>query len=69
MNWEKSRALTPLKRDFLERFFSRNQNFFLADLKVERIPEYVLEPLTVPELDQFIRKLQQTMAALAFSKS
>jgi hypothetical protein len=30
MNWEKSKALTPLKRDFLTRFFDRNQSFFLT---------------------------------------
>jgi hypothetical protein len=29
MNWEKSRALTPLKRDFLIAFFAREQRFFL----------------------------------------
>jgi hypothetical protein len=44
-------------------------SYLLADLKVERIPEYVLEPLTPRQLVEFIRALQQTMAALAFPKS
>jgi predicted nucleotidyltransferase component of viral defense system len=30
MNWVESKALTPLKRDFLKGFFSRNQAFFLT---------------------------------------
>lgn len=30
MNWEESRALTPLKRDFLNAFFSSQQGFFLT---------------------------------------
>jgi len=30
MNWEKSKALTPLKHDFLIRFFGENQDFFLT---------------------------------------
>ena len=30
MNWEKSRALTPLKRDFLYAFFERESRFFLT---------------------------------------
>lgn len=30
MNWVESKALTPLKRDFLLAFFSRNQTFFLT---------------------------------------
>lgn len=30
MNWENSRALTPLKRDFLAAFFARNAGFFLT---------------------------------------
>jgi hypothetical protein len=30
MNWENSKALTPLKRDFLKSFFAETQNFFLT---------------------------------------
>jgi hypothetical protein len=30
MNWEESKALTPLKRDFLRRFAERNQAFYLT---------------------------------------
>jgi hypothetical protein len=30
MNWEKSRALTSLKRDFLVAFFERERNFYLT---------------------------------------
>ena len=30
MNWEESKALTPLKRDFLNTFFERSQTFFLT---------------------------------------
>ena len=30
MNWEESKALTPLKRDFLKAFFDRSQAFFLT---------------------------------------
>ena len=30
MNWEESKALTPLKRDFLKGFFDRGQSFFLT---------------------------------------
>ena len=30
MNWEKSKALTSLKRDFLISFFSKTQDFFLT---------------------------------------
>ncbi|HET6383697.1 MAG TPA: nucleotidyl transferase AbiEii/AbiGii toxin family protein [Armatimonadota bacterium] len=30
MNWEESKALTPLKRDFLKAFFDRGQPFFLT---------------------------------------
>lgn len=30
MNWEKSKALTPLKRDFLRAFFSKEKRFFLT---------------------------------------
>ena len=30
MKWAESKALTPLKRDFLRAFFSRNQAFFLT---------------------------------------
>lgn len=30
MNWEKSRALTPLKHDFLVALFNREQGFFLT---------------------------------------
>ncbi len=30
MNWEKSKALTTLKRDFLCAFFARNNSFFLT---------------------------------------
>jgi len=30
MNWEKSKALTALKRDFLKRFAAHNQDFFLT---------------------------------------
>lgn len=30
MNWEESRILTPLKRDFLTAFFEREQRFFLT---------------------------------------
>jgi hypothetical protein len=30
MNWEKSRALTPLKRGFLQAFFSKDKRFFLT---------------------------------------
>ena len=30
MNWEESRALTALKKDFLKAFFDRNQAFFLT---------------------------------------
>jgi hypothetical protein len=30
MSWENSKALTPLKRDFLEAFFARDQSFYLT---------------------------------------
>lgn len=30
MNWEKSSAVTPLKRDFLKSFFSKEKRFFLT---------------------------------------
>jgi len=30
MNWEKSKAITPLKREFLKAFFSREKRFFLT---------------------------------------
>lgn len=30
MNWEKSKAITPLKREFLKSFFSREKRFFLT---------------------------------------
>lgn len=30
MNWEESKVLTALKRDFLRAFFARNQSFFLT---------------------------------------
>lgn len=30
MNWVNSKALTPLKRDFLEAFFERNQSFYIT---------------------------------------
>ena len=30
MNWEESKALTPLKRDFLRQFAGRNQAFYLT---------------------------------------
>ena len=30
MNWEKSKALTPLKKDFLRKFFDSNEDFFLT---------------------------------------
>ncbi len=30
MNWENSKAITPLKRDFLKSFFSREKRFFLT---------------------------------------
>lgn len=30
MNWEESKALTSLKRDFLKGFFDRGQPFFLT---------------------------------------
>jgi len=30
MNWEKSNAITPLKRDFLQAFFSKEKRFFLT---------------------------------------
>ncbi len=30
MNWEKSKALTPLKRDFLKSFFAKENRFFLT---------------------------------------
>jgi hypothetical protein len=28
MNWEKSKAVTPLKCDFLQAFFSKEKRFF-----------------------------------------
>jgi hypothetical protein len=30
MNWEKSKAITPLKRDFLQAFFAKEKRFFLT---------------------------------------
>ena len=30
MNWEESKALTSLKKDFLNAFFDRSQTFFLS---------------------------------------
>jgi hypothetical protein len=30
VNWEDSRSLTPLKRDFLKAFFARERRFFLT---------------------------------------
>ena len=30
MNWEKSKSLTPLKKDFLKSFFNKNQDFYLT---------------------------------------
>ncbi len=30
MNWEKSKAITPLKRDFLQSFFAKEKRFFLT---------------------------------------
>ncbi len=30
MNWEKSKAITPLKRDFLKSFFTQEKRFFLT---------------------------------------
>ena len=30
MSWESSKAVTPLKRDFLKAFFAREKRFFLT---------------------------------------
>ena len=30
MSWESSKALTPLKRAFLDAFFAENRSFFLT---------------------------------------
>ncbi len=44
-------------------------SFLLADLRVERTPDYLLKPLEAHELNQFIRDLQQALAAMAFPES
>jgi hypothetical protein len=116
VNWEDSRAVTALKRDFLKAFFGRNDAFFLtggsalgvfyldhnlyfldkhgfrvadyfADakrkeggldpamlshilsrLRIERIPDYVLEPLSVQDLGAFVDSLRQMFAEMAYPK-
>lgn len=51
MNWEESRALTTLKRDFLKAFFDRS---------------HVIEPLDLGDFRVFVRGLQLDLAELAF---
>jgi hypothetical protein len=44
-------------------------SYLLADVHVDRVPDYLLEPVEPQALEQFIRELQKTMASLAFPKS
>jgi hypothetical protein len=44
-------------------------SYLLADVRVERAPDYLLQPVDVAELNRFIRDLQRALAALAFPQS
>lgn len=41
-------------------------SFLLARTAIDKVPDYVLEPLALEELETFVRKLQIEMAELAF---
>lgn len=57
MNWEESRACTPLKRDFLRAWFNRDQRFFLTGgsalgiFYLDHRRSYDLDLFTDQELD------------------
>ncbi len=40
-------------------------SFLLSQVKVDRVPDYLLQPLDLADFNRFIRKLQETMAKLA----
>ena len=44
MNWENSKAITALKRDFLKRFAARNRDFFLTGGSAWRSSTMVRHP-------------------------
>ena len=84
MNWESSKALTPLKRDFLREagyevldLFEDAQkkegglepamiSYLLSEVTVERLPDYLIAPLDLDELRQFLAGLQTTMGESSF---
>jgi hypothetical protein len=64
MNWEKSKALTPLKRDFLVAFFAREQNFYLTGgsalgiFYLEHRLSYDLDLFSTEEIDwRFVKNV------------
>ena len=74
MNWEKSKALTPLKRDFLLAFFTQEQRFFLTGGSALGIfylghrLSYDLDFFTMEALDwhlfrNFVRKIAKQIGA------
>ncbi len=57
MNWEKSRAITPLKREFLKAFFAHEKRFFLTGgsalglFYLDHRRSYDLDLFTTQQLD------------------
>jgi hypothetical protein len=82
MNWEESKDLVDLfflsKRGFTVRdhFETARQkeggldpamsSFILARTSIDKVPDYVLEPLDLEELRSFVRHLQFELAELAY---
>ena len=76
MNWEKSRALTPLKADFLKAFFAIEKRFFLTGgsalglFYLDHRLSYDLDLFTTetvewPELDGIMRLCARSIGAQA----
>lgn len=55
MNWENSRALTPLKHDFLKAFFAKEKRFFLTGGSALGL--FYLEHRCSYDLDLFVNKI------------
>jgi len=41
-------------------------SFLLAQVQINEVPEYVLEPLKLTDLQQFVKELQVTLAGMSF---
>lgn len=77
MNWEESKALTPLKGDFLRKFFQINDDFFLtailswllSQIRFDSIPDYLLAKVTIKELNHFLVDFADSLAEISFPDS